>query len=814
MASAPHDCTFEAIIFDWDGTAVRDRQADASGVRAQVEALCAAGVHVFVVSGTHVGNVDGQLSARPVGPGRLHLCLNRGSEVFAVDAAGVRTVARRRASPAEEAALDRAADAAVAALADRGLECRIVSQRLNRRKIDIIPEPEWADPPKARIDELLVAVTKRLLTAGFDDLADVVALASSAAHGAGLERPCVTSDVKHVEIGLTDKSDSARWAADWLGQRGITGSLVLVAGDEFGPVGGATGSDAMMLVPELARASAVSVGVEPGGVPVGVRHLGGGPDRFAALLDAQLARRRARRVPWIDEDPAWVVQLPDEPAMERAAEAIGALGNGRAALRAAREEDGPATVPLFVVNGVYEGTGADQHLLEGPVWTQLAVRSGRPDRRLLDLRTGMLARASTSADGLTSIRFLSAARPTAMALRAESADAHLAEAPPFAELAGAQVLSHDDRAGIAVARTGDPAGAGIVVATRDRVEAGDLHVVERLAAWSADPLRPPDAAVATGQLDELDAVGFDALAAEHRAAWARRWSDATVTIDGDPASQLAARYALYHVLAAAPDEGEAAVGARGMTGPAYGGHVFWDADVFALPVLAAVRPAAARAMLEYRIRRLPAARARAAEQGADGARFPWESARDGDDVTPVAGQDAHGRTVEILTGALEQHVVADVAWAACKYAEWTGDSELLTGPGGALVTDAARYWASRIELDAAGAGHLRGVIGPDEYHERVDDNAYTNVMARWNLRRAAQLVEGDGGAEDAARWRRLADSLVDGWDPRAGCTSSSPATGISSPSRLRPSPHRRWPPTCCSAPIGCRARSSSSRPTW
>ena len=115
-------------------------------------------------------------------------------------------------------------------------------------------------------------------------------------------------------------------------------------------------------------------------------------------------------------------------------------------------------------------------------------------------------------------------------------------------------------------------------------------------------------------------MGFDALLAEHREAWARRWTDAEVVIEGDPEAELAARFAVFHLLSAAAETGEAAVGARGLTGDAYAGHVFWDADVFVLPALAAIRPAAARAMLEYRIRRLPAARA--SGQGLGSARVP------------------------------------------------------------------------------------------------------------------------------------------------------------------------------------------------
>jgi trehalose/maltose hydrolase-like predicted phosphorylase len=197
--------------------------------------------------------------------------------------------------------------------------------------------------------------------------------------------------------------------------------------------------------------------------------------------------------------------------------------------------------------------------------------------------------------------------------------------------------------------------------------------------------------------------------------------------------------------------------------------VFWDADTFTLPFLAATHPAAARAMLDYRIRRLPLARARARELGRRGARFPWESARTGDDVTPVSARDRTGHLVPIRTGALEEHIVAQVAWAASLYGDWTGDDEFIEGAGRELLVETARYWASRVRLERDG-GHIFGVIGPDEYHEPVDDNAFTNVMARWNLRAAADAVERTGApeADEASQWRTVADALVDGYDPDTG----------------------------------------------
>ena len=135
----------------------------------------------------------------------------------------------------EDAALSRAAQLTVERLAARGLTARIVSERLNRRKIDLIPGSQWEDPPKARIGPLLKAVENRLAAVGVAGLPETVEIARAAAAEAGLADPKVTGDAKHVEIGLTDKSDSGRWVMSWLWQRGIAPEQVLIAGDELGP---------------------------------------------------------------------------------------------------------------------------------------------------------------------------------------------------------------------------------------------------------------------------------------------------------------------------------------------------------------------------------------------------------------------------------------------------------------------------------------------------------------------------------------------------------------------------------------------------
>jgi trehalose/maltose hydrolase-like predicted phosphorylase len=561
----------------------------------------------------------------------------------------------------------------------------------------------------------------------------------------------------HVRAG-DDACEARRVAARRLAARGITGQLILVAGSGDGTAAG----DAEMLGGGLARAQVVDEG----------------PERFLAILDAQLARRRECRVPSVDADPAWALPLPEDPNQQRAAGALATLANGWAGNRGDPEEAGLEVLPLFAVGGIYTD-GSAPELLAGPLWDRLRITHDNPPTvpavagRLLDLRTGVLARAEPST-GIRTLRFVSAARPFGLALRAEGPAPRLKVGPLFVR------PEHDSenedfehrlrRHGRRLARTYTSEGGGITAAGRNRhTHEGTRRNVERIAAWQADGSRTPSWDAALDQLAQLTDVGFDRLLAEHREEWARRWADAEVCIEGDPDSELAARFAVFHMLGAAPDQGEAAVGARGLTGRAYGGHVFWDADVFVLPALAAIRPAAARAMLEYRIRRLPAARAAAVAKGGRGARFPWESAADGSDVTPrhIVGGD--GEPIPVRSGEHQEHIVADVAWAAWLYATWTGDDAFLTGAGRDLLIETARYWASRIRCDDDGRGHIDQVMGPDEYHEVVDDNAYTNVMARWNLKRAAELLDRTmGNPAEANTWRDLANTMVDGYHPEHG----------------------------------------------
>ncbi len=698
------DRRFEAIVFDWDGTAVADRRADTERLRRVIEALCGLSMDLYVVTGTHIENVDGQLSARPSGPGHLYFCVNRGSEVFRAGEQGLELVERRRATAEEEAALDAAAGATVAGLAARGLQARVVSQRLNRRKIDLIPEPEWADPPKVRIGDLLLAVEQRLREAGIEGLPEAVEIAKQAARETGLEEARVTSDAKHVEIGLTDKADAAGWVFDNLWRRGVSARLVLVAGDEFGALGGLPGSDSLLIRPEHAAVTVVSVGPEPTGSPRGVVHAGGGPAAFVALLEDQLARRECGDVPDIGGDDGWTLTVDGiDSELERVREALLVLADGRFGTNGSPVWPHGAASPRVLAGDVYDGEGASTALLPAPVWHVLAAELPKDARlrRRLDLRIGVTQQTIRTGEGdAVAIMFSSLARPGAVALRVAGPSALTNGGTAVRPTGGTTEAGEESGVAYAVV----PASTGGVAAA-----AGNMTTrggVERLGAYLSDPAERPAVGTALRAAAEIRGLGFERLLGEHRRAWAGRWEDADVVIRDDEELQLRVRFALFHLMSSVATAGEAAVGAKGLTGEGYRGHVFWDTDVFVLPFLAATHPPAARAILEYRIRRLPAALRAARAIGVAGARFPWESARDGTDVTPSSARDPAGQVVRIRTGEIEEHVVADVAWAAACYVDWTGDVVFERGPGLDLFVQTARYWASRVRFDRDGKAHI------------------------------------------------------------------------------------------------------------
>jgi hypothetical protein len=286
---------FRIIAFDWDGTAVVDRQADAHPVAARLEELMKFGVWIVVITGTNFNNIDRQFCRLITGPHKqkLFVLTNRGSEVFGFDAGSQpRLVYRREATERENELLTKIANSVRDWVRDHaGLKIDIVYDRLNRRKIDMIPEPEWADPPKSRIGELLKATEHRLTSGGIaGGIKQLYALTEDLARQNGLPNARLTSDVKYIEVGLTDKSDSVDWVMGTLAPRvGATPADIIFLGDEFGPIAGFDGSDFKMVTKSAEACLFVSVGKEPNGVPESVLHVGGGPAKFLELMDRQIA---------------------------------------------------------------------------------------------------------------------------------------------------------------------------------------------------------------------------------------------------------------------------------------------------------------------------------------------------------------------------------------------------------------------------------------------------------------------------------------------------------------------------------------------
>jgi trehalose/maltose hydrolase-like predicted phosphorylase len=465
-----------------------------------------------------------------------------------------------------------------------------------------------------------------------------------------------------------------------------------------------------------------------------------------------------------------------DPNLERVRAALLSVADGEIGIGGTALADHAGAMRWLVAGNVYAESGPTTHLLPGPVGFHLPYRiePGAVLNRVLDLRTGVLyERGELAAGEFRAARFASLARPRTKVMRAACPDA--AEGPALLPAIDGVAVTPGTDADVEwmSARAASGVGGGIVAAALDsRTTSGGVTALDRVVAYETDTEGPPALEPAARRVREDASVGYESLLEEQRRAWGERWADADIRIDGDDDLQLATRFALFHLMASVPVHGEAAVGARGLTGEGYRGHVFWDADTFTLPFLAATCPPAARAMLEYRLRRLPAARDIAHRAGRRGARFPWESARTGIDVTPRSALDRAGRRVPIRTGLIEEHIVAQVAWATCLYVDWSGDDEFAHGAGLELLVETARYWSSRARIGRDGQAHIYGVIGPDEYHETVDDNAYTNVMARWNLRRAADAVEAapatDVDAAEIVGWRQLADVLVDGFDPATG----------------------------------------------
>lgn len=260
---------------------------------------------------------------------------------------------------------------------------------------------------------------------------------------------------------------------------------------------------------------------------------------------------------------------------------------------------------------------------------------------------------------------------------------------------------------------------------------------------------------------------YETLLEESTAVWQKIWEREDILIDSEnPIDQLAMRFAIYHLnIMVKKDDNRVGIGAKAMSGEGYKGHSFWDTEVFILPYYMMTQPNTAKMLLEYRYNTLEGARRKAKENGYEGAMYPWESAWiDDGEVTPLWGEAdvVTGETLPILTGLIEQHISADVSFAVWQYYNATQDEDFMNRCGYEIIMDTARFWASRLEWNEALERYeINDVIGPDEYSEHVNNNAYTNYLAAYNMKLAVTLMDGlaSGSETQKAVFERLNQAL-------------------------------------------------------
>ncbi len=279
------------------------------------------------------------------------------------------------------------------------------------------------------------------------------------------------------------------------------------------------------------------------------------------------------------------------------------------------------------------------------------------------------------------------------------------------------------------------------------------------------------------ELTSARKAGWTKLATEQSAAWKALWDRANITIEGDPARDFKLRYSIFQLLQAyRPGDSRLSIGAKFLSGDHYSGHYFWDTENFIFPFYLLTLPDYARHMLEYRVNNLPGAKIKARGHKFKGAFYPWEACPfDGRENCPTWWKDkAAKEPVFIPCGSIELHINTAVAMAAANFLRVGAGRTPARGDIERMMVEIARFWASRGVWEG---GHfcIKNVIGPDEYHEHVDNNAYTNHTARWSIRQALAAASTPAAAKrlgitkkEMAAWEKITDAMVSGFDTKLG----------------------------------------------
>ncbi len=329
--------------------------------------------------------------------------------------------------------------------------------------------------------------------------------------------------------------------------------------------------------------------------------------------------------------------------------------------------------------------------------------------------------------------------------------------------------------GAAVAMTQGP--GELTLAYTATLAAGDTLRLQKAIAYVAQNRPGEGSLLHTAQAEAQGAIkaGFDILEAENAAFFAAHWARADVVIEGDEVLQQGLRFNNFHLLQSVGRDGLRNIAAKGLTGEGYEGHYFWDTEMFVIPALLYCRPEICRELLRYRYGRLDAARARAREMGHKrGALFPWRT---------IGGSEC---STFFPAGSAQYHIIGDIAMAVKNYVQVTGDRAFLREAGAELLLETARIWADIGHFSPLREGQfcIDCVTGPDEYTAVVNNNYYTNRIAREHLwyackvaRELAQEAPEDWaalraklglGEEEPVLWQRAADAMFFPYDDQAG----------------------------------------------
>jgi len=499
---------------------------------------------------------------------------------------------------------------------------------------------------------------------------------------------------------------------------------------------------------------------------------------------------------------AWTVEQEGfEPAREHDMESIFAIGNGYVGVRGALDTPLPGSQGDLFVAGVYdrkiskrpysepEFVAADREdypyseivtfpfpfrlavTVDG-VAVSLAKTRWLEHRRALDLRRGVICsyvEYDIDADRRVTIRTQRCASLSDLHLLLQEVTVHLVNHSGEVDLSAdttdpdladnhPHLTPLDDGArdptlGLQRFRT-QASDVEVAIASRVMLDGATgeglrwrvaaslgepLTLRRHVAVYTSKDVGNPLAA-AIRHLERMRWSDFDDLLAAHVERWGAVWKRSDLHVAGSPATEQALRFGSYHLVSAADRDPRVSVTGRALTGRAYEGHIFWDVEIFKFPFYLHTAPDVARNLLRYRYNTLDGARRRARQLDCSGACFAWESTVTGDDVTPRTIElKTTGKIIPIFTGGQQLHVTSAVAFALWRYWEALHDGDLLREIGVEILVETARFWTSRATRGQRHF-HIREVVGPDEYHHSVNDNAYTNWMARFNLERAVAAV--------------------------------------------------------------------------